>query len=90
MVVPTRLGSGSYNKTQMRITIESTSKIVHLNGVPARIWEGYTASGVKCHCFITRIAIDKDEPSAEEFNKALQEHSAPSPEMSIYPLRMMI
>ena len=30
------LGGG----VSMKITIESTTKIVELNGVPARIWEG--------------------------------------------------
>lgn len=39
----------------MKITIESTDKIVYLNGIPARIWEGETASGICVHCFITRI-----------------------------------
>ena len=51
----------------MKITVENTSKIVTLNGVPARIWEGFTESGIECHCYITRIAIDKDEPRSEEF-----------------------
>ncbi len=46
----------------MKITVENTTKIVTLNGVPARIWEGFTESGIKCHCYITRIAIDKDKP----------------------------
>lgn len=51
----------------MKITIESTDKIVYLNGIPARIWEGETASGICVHCFITRIAVRKDEPRVEEF-----------------------
>ncbi len=37
----------------MIVTLESTDKIVTLviNGaeVPARIWEGRTASGIECH-----------------------------------------
>lgn len=32
----------------MQIAIESTTKIVNLNGVPARIWEGHTAPGYRC------------------------------------------
>jgi hypothetical protein len=74
----------------MKITIESTSKIVHLNGVPARIWEGQTASGIKCHCYITRIAIDKDETKANEFEKELNEQKVPSAEIEAIPLRMII
>ena len=31
----------------MKITIENTDKIVTLNGVPARIWEGKTDSGIQ-------------------------------------------
>lgn len=74
----------------MKITIESTHKIVHLDNVPARIWEGYTESGIKVHCFVTRIAIDKHELRAGEFEKELQEHRAPSPEITAIPLRMIL
>jgi len=38
----------------MIINIESTIKIVELNGAPARVWEGKTESGISVHCFITR------------------------------------
>lgn len=44
----------------MTITIKSTTKMVELNGVPARIWEGETESGIPVHCYITRIAHHKD------------------------------
>jgi hypothetical protein len=74
----------------VKINIESTTKIVHLNGVPARVWEGKTESGVKIHCFITRVAIDKDEQRAEEFEKELQEQRVPSPEIEAFPMRMII
>lgn len=73
----------------MKITVESTTKIVHLNGVPARIWEGQTESGIPVHCYITRIAVDKDQ-DASEFEKELQEHRAPSPEVQAIPLRMIL
>ena len=56
----------------MKISIENTTKIVQLNGIPARVWEGETESGIKVHCFITRIAIDKNDPRAEEFNKEFE------------------
>lgn len=74
----------------MKIIIESTSKIVHVNNVPARIWEGQTESGIKLHCYITRIAIDKNETRSEEFEKELQEQKAPSAEMQSIPLRMIL
>lgn len=73
----------------MKITVESTTKIVHLNGVPARIWEGQTESGIPVHCYITRIAVDKDQ-DASEFEKELQEHRAPSPEVQAIPLHMIL
>lgn len=76
----------------MKATIKSTSKIVHLNGVPARIWEGKTESGVKVHCYITRVAIDKDEKYEERkrFSKELQEHEPPTPEIEAIPGRMIL
>lgn len=80
----------------MKITIENTSKIVVLkpgnlaDGVPARIWEGKTDSGIKVHCYITRIAIDKDEPNPEQFEKELHECKAPSAEVEAIPIRLII
>jgi len=74
----------------MKIIIELTSKFVTLNGVPARIWEGETESGIKLHCYITRIAIDKDETRIEEFEKELQQQRPPSKEIEAIPLRMII
>ena len=74
----------------MKITVENTSKIVTLNGVTARIWEGFTESGIECHCYITRIAIDKDEPRSEEFERELSEQKAPSTEIEAIPIRMIL
>lgn len=75
----------------MKITIESTSKIVELNGVPSRIWEGQTESGIKVHCFVTRIGIDEDELRMSEFEKQLKESRAPSPEIEkYYPIKLIL
>jgi len=80
----------------MKIIIESTSKIVILkpdslsDGVPARVWEGKTDSGIKVHCFVTRIAIDKDEPNTEQFEKELKEQKVPSPEIDAIPGRLIL
>ena len=73
----------------MKMTIESTTKMVELNGVPARIWEGETESGIKVHCFITRIGVDLDSDQSQ-FQRELQEHRPPSPEIEAYPLRLLI
>ena len=74
----------------MKIAVENTSKIVTLNGVPARIWEGFTESGIRCHCYITRIAIDKDELRSEEFERELNEQKAPSTEIEAIPIRTIL
>lgn len=74
----------------MLVQLHSTDKIVHLNGVPARIWEGITDGGIKCHAYITRIACDKDEPSAAVFEQDLQQHRPPSAEIEAIPLRMIL
>ena len=74
----------------MKITIESTTMLVELNGVPARIWEGETENGVKVHCFITRVAIDKNEKRLATFKKELQEQKAPSPEIAYYPTSLIL
>lgn len=73
----------------MKITVESTEKIVWLNGVPARIWEGQTDTGIPIHCFVTRIAVSKDQ-DATQFEQELQEHKIPSPEIASYPLRLIL
>ena len=80
----------------MKATIESTNKIVMIkpsplaDGVPARIWEGETESGIKVHCYITRVAIDSNEPRANEFSAELEECRAPSVEVSGLSLSMII
>lgn len=73
----------------MTIQITSTTKIVQLNGIPARIWEGHTETGIPVHFFITRIAAHK-ELNLEQFEKELQEHSVPSADVQAYPLRLLI
>lgn len=77
----------------MQVALESTDKIVTLviNGadVPARVWEGVTANGVPCHAFITRIAVANDQDSGE-FDRDLQKHKAPTPEIAAIPLRMIL
>lgn len=73
----------------MRIALHSTTKIVQLNGVPARIWEGTNEAGVKVHAYITRLACDAAADQSE-FQKQLQEHSPPSPEIEAIPLRLII
>lgn len=73
----------------MIVTLVSTEKVVEINGVPARIWEGTTSSGIKCHAFITRIAVSKDQDTTQ-FERELQQQSAPSAAIDSYPLKMIL
>jgi len=76
----------------MEITIESTTKIVELNGVPARVWEGKTNTGIKVHCYMTRIAIDIDEPEevAKQFKEELIQCKTPSTEIEAIPAKLIL
>lgn len=73
----------------MKATIQSTSKIVQLDGIPARLWEGQTESGIGIVCFITRVAIKNGEPS-EEFERELQQQSTPSAEVMQFPISLIL
>lgn len=77
----------------MKITIESTTKIVELQTptgiVPARIWEGTTESGIPVHCYVARIAVQKDQ-DCTQFERELQEHKPPTPAIQAISLRMII
>lgn len=75
----------------MKITIENTDKIVDLNGVPARIWEGETENGVLVTCFVTRI-IPKthDEAVNAQFAAELREEKTPTLYAQGIPLRLLI
>ena len=84
----------------MRVTIESTSKIVevHLQGaaVPARIWQGETESGVPVHCYMTRIVpeIPETDPRIDEltaeFEHELQRCAKPRTNVVAIPLVLVI
>ena len=73
----------------MKITIESTTKIVELNGVPARIWEGKTESGISVHSFVTRIAAD-EHADLSQFEQELKEQRKPSADIDSIPLRLIL
>ena len=73
----------------MKVTLQSTTKIVELNGVPARVWEGKTDSGIPVHAFITRIACPLDADQSA-FEAELVECAPPSPELEVYPARLAL
>ena len=73
----------------MKITIESTTKIVTADGVPCRVWEGTTETGIRVQALIPRIAVSAGE-DISQFQKELEEQKAPSPEIEAWPLRMIL
>lgn len=73
----------------MTLDLEATTKIVNLDGVPCRIWEGHTSSGIPVHAFITRVVVDKDEDNTQ-FKEELEEQRQPSPELENYPLNLIL
>lgn len=77
----------------MKVTLESTTKIVELvvdgKTVPARVWEGTTASGIPCHAYITRIAVSP-ELDASQFERELRECRRPTPAIEAIPLRLIL
>lgn len=88
----------------MKITIESTAKIVVLEAgdgpntitIKARVWQGQTESGVPVQVFVTRIApeIPLDHPDidrlAAEFERDLKRQADPRPSVQAIPLRFFI
>ena len=78
----------------MKITLESTSKIVTLTtgtgDVQARIWEGRTESGIEVHAFITRVAVNRNE-DCSQFETELKECRTPlNPDIQAYPARIIL
>jgi hypothetical protein len=80
----------------MKITIESTSKLVHfsLGGreIPARIWQGQTETGIPVQVYVTRIApeIPREDSRNEQFARELQEVATPRASVKAIPLRMIL
>jgi hypothetical protein len=73
----------------MKITIESTSKVVNVNGVDCRVWEGQTERGIPIHCFIPRIGV-KNGLDCSQFEAELVECKPPSAEIAAFPARMIL
>lgn len=76
----------------MVVTLESTSKLVELNGVPVRIWEGRTESGIPVIAFVTRIAVEQGQTPAvcEQFERELRQVRSPSAAAEAFPARLVL
>jgi hypothetical protein len=60
------------------IVLKNTDRIIDVNGIQSRLWEGKTESGIPVHCLIVRIAVNK-EADQSEFEKELLYRDPPSP-----------
>jgi hypothetical protein len=56
----------------MKIELEATSRVENVNGVPARIWRGKTASGIEITAWINCIQVRADADN-EQFERELRE-----------------
>ena len=65
----------------MKLILEPTDRIVHVNGGRARIWEGRTESGIPCHALIVRVGVEQVF-NTEQFDRELQECRPPSVEIT--------
>jgi len=79
----------------MRVTLESTEQIVELQTpsgiIPARLWEGETAGGVRCHAFITRIAVHRLLDASQFERELLEQHAPVSPDLrGVYDARLVL
>lgn len=75
----------------MKITLEPTTKIVHLEpgGAAARVWEGRTDGGTRVSAVIVRIiAAAADDNTALE--RALLEQRPPTLELDAWPARLVL
>lgn len=61
----------------MKIQIEATDKVTTMDGVPVRLWEGTTESGVPCKVFVHRLAVHKNDDAAQ-FEAELAEQMPPA------------
>ena len=58
----------------MIITITNTEKVVVIDGVVTRLWEGTTSDGCPVHCFMHRISPrTHDQEKLKEFEDELTE-----------------
>jgi hypothetical protein len=73
----------------MRMTIESTTRMVEADGVKCRVWEGRTDGGIPVVVLIPRIAVKNGNDMAD-FERELQECKAPSADTEAFPLRMIL
>ncbi len=66
----------------MEIKIVATDKITELDGIPVRLWTGFTKRGTECKVFVHRIAVHNNA-DASEFETELKEEIPPGITVSL-------
>jgi len=70
----------------MKLSIEATDQLTHMEGVAVRVWKGKTETGVDCFVFVHRIAVRQDADCVE-FERTLREQL---PWGRVVPLRQVL
>lgn len=74
----------------MKIILQNTERIVDVNGIKSRLWEGVTEKGILIHCLIIRIAVNS-ESNHTEFEKELLSCSPPSAAgQAAFPVHLVV
>ena len=73
----------------MKVTIESTTKIVNANGIDCRVREGKTERGVEITCLVPRIAL-KNGQDMSQFEAELKEQAEPPATIEAWPARRIL
>jgi hypothetical protein len=77
----------------VKITIESTTSIVNVNGTAARVWQGLTEGGIVVSALVVGIGMEvsPDDPRTEEIAAGLRECVPPLPAVTMmFPSREML
>jgi hypothetical protein len=65
----------------LKITIESTGELATINGVPCRLWQGETETGIPVVAMVAILGVERAE-DCEQFDRELLEQAAPRPDLA--------
>ena len=75
----------------MKLTIEPTDRIQSIDGSPARLWTGTTATGVPVHVYVRIVSPQTHEAEAlAVFDRELKALPAPRHEAVTFDLRFIL
>lgn len=60
----------------MKLMIEATDQITEFDGVPCRVWNGTTETGVECYVLVHRLCVRNGQDTTQ-FERELQEVPPP-------------